>query len=208
MSVKQSLNTVIDAYNEGFIPSGLYYPGVGNAPMLKYPVFETRSGGDEDTPSYSSEAKFSLPTMLEHFKNFTTIFNVDGSLNPKSSIAEAYAISLALEKKYSNSIKMFDAITANGFEIPIKKNKEVPPVVNNIRKLGFEGIIQYADACMELDMTDKAKTLYEKLVDLPRDCYGGIRYGDVRVEALEALVHNFRMKSYNSLLMLAKKNQW
>jgi hypothetical protein len=207
MSVKQSLNTIIDAYEEGLIPSGLYYPGPGNAPLMHHPTVEKISGSEDDSHVHVKKNS-SMRKLLDTFKMFRTVFNVDGSFNPKSSIAESYAISLALEEKYSASVKMFDAITAKGFELLVKNNGAVLPVINKFGMLGFEGVLQYADACLETGNNDRAKILYGTIANLPRKCYGAIRYGDVRIAALETLVNTFGMKGYRSSLELAKKLQY
>ena len=188
--IKQALQTIIDANKEEKFILGLYYAGVGNAPMIQFP------DGEKGVFSY--------------FESIKSVFLINGDFNPRSTIAETYAISLALQNKYVASRELFSKIVPNGVK-PINKtkvNNSIEPVKNTMHELGFEGIFQFAEVNFLLEKKNEAKALYHIIADALAESSGCIRFDDVRVKALERLVTDYHMKSYTKALAKAKKDQY
>jgi len=214
-----SKQVIIDAYNNGLIPSALYSPDANNGPKMSPKLSDLglpgiSSGTIRESITYNRNSQ-PIKLLIKHFDNFKNVFNLDGTLNPHSGISERYAISLAMDEKYDASIAMFDAITActKTIDTIVRNNNIVLPVVNRVGLLGFEGIFQYANACYEIGSKDdsdkskalleKSKNLYQFIADLYTGYHGGPRFCEVKKESLNMLVNVFKIDRYQNMLLLA-----
>ena len=135
------------------------------------------------------------------------MFNPDGTFNGKNERAERYAICLAHEKKFEGAVEMFEAIIGDEKEYFVSNQGKLEPVANKAGMLGFEGIFQYANACMEVKGKEKnALKAFAKIAkNVPANCFP-IRLQDVLVDALRILLEH-KIEKIGELNLLQKYDE-
>jgi len=143
--------------------------GVGEAPKFEEPP--------------SSE------DLLRRLGEIRTLVKDDGTFNGHSPHAEGYAICLVEQEDYKTALQLFRAIIGNakGNVLFLRSDGGGPYPSSSVSpkpgKLGYEGVYQYAVACMELGLNQQAKVLLGEIVEkIPTECYP-IRLQDVRLQS-------------------------
>ena len=142
-------------------------------------------------PAY--EKPTSPEDLFETLKKISTVFTGVGTLNGKSSYAETYALCLIQDKKPAKALELFNLIAEDEKDLLLIHN----PLANGVyhseetadqhRKLGFEGLYQYAKLLIEKNPQRAKKLLLEIAEKIPTICYP-IHLQDVRVNAILALM--------------------
>ncbi len=149
------------------------------------------STGPGEAPKFTEPS--SSEALLKKLGEIATVVRNNGTFNGRSPHAERYAICLVKQRDYETALQLFKAIVGNPKSnilfLQSGKGSCYPSssVSPKPGKLGYEGVFQYAVACMRLGFHQQAKVLFGEIVEkIPTECVP-IRLQDIRLEALLAL---------------------
>lgn len=146
------------------------------------------STGPGEAPKFTEPS--SSEALLKRLGEIATVVRNNETFNGRSPHAERYAICLVKQKDYETALQLFKAIVGNAksnilFLRPDEGGRYPSSSVSpKPGKLGYEGVFQYAVACLRLGFHQQAKVLFEEIVEkIPTECFP-IRLQDIRLEAL------------------------
>jgi|GEM_PF-5367951 len=165
--------------------------------------------------------KYEMPNspekLFERLAEIATIFNPDKSFNGESLYAEEYALCLIEENKLAAALQLFNVIAEDEKNLLFLNSPAANGVyiseetANMHRKLGFEGLYQYAKLLIDKNPNRAKKLLLEIAEKVPTTCYP-IRLQDIRVSSLILLkdlgVHNINRIPIQIELQAAKAHQY
>lgn len=146
------------------------------------------STGPGEAPKFMEPS--SSKDLLRKLGEIRTLVKNNGTFNSHSPHAEKYAICLVKQKDYETAFRLFKTIVDNAkiniLFLRLDKSSYYPSssISPKLGKLGYEGVFQYAVACMRLGLYQQARDLFVEIVEkIPTSCYP-IRLQDIRVDAL------------------------